>query len=526
MQVSNLSRTPTTRLRDYPWRSLRVVISLTVAVGVLLSSVLAYLDQASRFREEHVTQIHVELSRLTDLTALALREPLWQFAPELANSIIEAAFVNPDVVAIAVWDERGTSFATRERASANPDEVAANNRDIVRDGSKVGKLTIQMSTSGYVRKVDAVRAQYVRTGLLVAVPALLVILLLLHWRLVRPLDKLVIASKRIEDGQLEVPIRAVFNDEVGELAVSLEATRNALLALVDELENRNKELTESNETLEIRVKERTASLQQALQNLELVQKEIVETEKLASLGRVVAGVAHELNTPIGNALTVITAVEFDLGGLQKEVAQGSVRRTSLDTFMERAAQGIEMATANLKRSAQLISDFKQVAVDQSSDQRRDFSLSEVTREVLNMLLPTLRKSGVELKTEYCTDIICDSYPGRYSQVLTNLLMNAEKHAFEVGAPGCITVRTESISDSMVRVTVSDNGLGMSDAVRMRIFEPFFTTKMGRGGTGLGMHIVHSIVCRVLGGHVSVDSRPGKGSCVVVEFSRSAPLARE
>lgn len=526
MRISNPTRPPSVRQWNHHWWSLRVVISLTVAVGIFLSSILAYLDQASRFRVEHVAQIQTELSRLTDLTALALREPLWQFAPELASSIIEAAFVNPDVVAIAVWDEKGMSFARRERASTNPDEVAANTRDIVRDGSQVGKLTIQMSTSGYVRKVDAARAQYVRTGLLVAVPALLVILLLLHWRLVRPLDKLVNASRRIETGQLEVPIRAVFNDEVGELAISLEATRNALLSLVAELENRNKELTESNETLEIRVRERTASLQQALQNLELVQKEIVETEKLASLGRVVAGVAHELNTPIGNALTVITAVEFDLDGLRKEVAQGSLRRTSLDTFMERAAQGLDMATANLKRSAQLISDFKQVAVDQSSDQRRDFSLSEVTREVLNMLLPTLRKSGVELRTEYSTDVVCDSFPGRYSQVLTNLLMNAEKHAFAEGAPGCITVRTESVNDSTVRVTVSDNGIGMNDDVRQRIFDPFFTTKMGRGGTGLGMHIVHSIVTRVLGGHVIVDSQPGQGSRVVVEFCRSAPLARD
>jgi signal transduction histidine kinase len=504
---------------------LRVVITLTVAAGIVLSSVIAYLDQASRLRDEHVSLVNIELNRLSDLTALALREPLWQFVPEQADSIIEAAFVNPDVLAITVWDDKGIEFSKRERSDASQTEVTAATRGIEREGNQVGKLTIRMSTSGYLRKLEAARIQYVRSGLLLAVPALIVILFLLHWRLVRPLDTLVTASRLIEAGQLEAPIHAVFEDEIGILAVSLESTRNALLELVAELERRNRALIDANETLELRVNERTASLQGALQKLELAQQEIVETEKLASLGRVVAGVAHELNTPIGNALTVVSSMEFDLTELRTQMLQGALRRSALDLFIDRSAQGAEMATANLKRAAQLIADFKQVAVDQSSDQRRNFNVSEVTREVLNMLLPTLRKAGVELQAEYKTDKECDSYPGRYTQVLTNLVMNAVNHAFVEIPSKKITVRIDSLADSSIRVSVIDNGVGMSDDVKAHIFDPFFTTKMGRGGTGLGMHIVHSIVSRVLGGHVTVHSEVGHGSHIEVEFSCVAPMSQ-
>jgi signal transduction histidine kinase len=316
-----------------------------------------------------------------------------------------------------------------------------------------------------------------------------------------------------------VPIRPAFSDEVGALADSLEATRLSLLRLVAELEARNQALTRSNETLEQGVAERTASLKQALDTLERTQDEMIQTEKLASLGRVVAGVAHELNTPIGNALTVISTIEMEMGNMRADIEGGTLRRSSLTTFIDRTTQGVEMSMANLKRAANLIADFKQVAVDQASDQRRAFDLAEVSSEVVNMLQPTVRRSGCTVRTELHPEVPCEGYPGRYGQVLTNLVMNALTHAFEPGTHGSITVRTEVIDDTHARLTVTDDGMGMADEVRSRIFDPFFTTKMGRGGTGLGMNIVHTIITRVMGGTVAVHSSPGTGTQVEVVFRR-------
>lgn len=518
------THSPSGRLRALWLRlhSLRVVIALTVVAGVVLASFFSYVEQTSDLREQHITQIKTEMDHLGALTALALREPLWQFEAEQANSIMEAAFINPDVVSIAIWDDKGAPFATRSRDPQDPSLVESAVRTVERNKTLVGKLEIRMSTAGYVRKVNDVRMQYVRQGLQISIGALVVILLLMHWRLVRPLEDLVAASGRLEKGQLDVPIRRVFQDEVGALADSLEATRLALIHLIAQLESRNQELTDANEHLEQRVTERTESLEMTLETLERAQEEIIQTEKLASLGRVVAGVAHELNTPIGNALTVASTIQTDLEVLNAEFTAGTMRRSSMSTFIARAEEGLGLSLSNLQRAAHLISDFKQVAVDQTSDQRRDFDLAEVTTEILNMLQPTIRKSGCEVHKILCPDLACDSFPGRYGQVLTNLVMNATIHGFTPGAPGRISVRIGLVDEHLAELVVEDDGVGMPDAVRARIFDPFFTTKMGRGGTGLGMNIVHGIVTRVLGGQITVHSATGEGTRIRVVFPRVAP----
>lgn len=500
-------------------RSLRVAIALTVVVGVMMASFLSYVEQTSDLREQHIAQILNELDHLGALTALALREPLWQFEAEQTNSIMEAAFLNPEVVSIEIWDDKGTSFASRKRPPEDARLMASTNHVVERNKTVVGTLTIHMSTAGYLRKVKEVRLQYVKHGAQISVGALIVILLLMHWRLVRPLEKLVEASGRIERGQLGVPIERIFHDEVGALADSLEATRLALLNLVAQLESRNQQLTDANENLEQRVLERTESLGKTLLTLEHAQEEIIQTEKLASLGRVVAGVAHELNTPIGNALTVASTIQSDLAELKAEMANGSLRRSSMLQFVERADEGLALSMNNLQRAAHLISDFKQVAVDQTSDQRRKFDLAEVTSEVLNMLNPTIRKSGCEIKKNLWANLSCDGFPGRYGQVLTNLVMNATIHAFDATAPGAITVTIGALDADNVELIVADDGIGMDESVRARVFDPFFTTKLGRGGSGLGMNIVHSIVTRILEGHITVHSKPGEGTSVRVVFPR-------
>jgi len=182
-------------------QSLRVVIALSVVAGVVLASTLAFVQQTANLREQHTAQIRLELDRLSALTALALREPLWQFVPEQADSIVEGAFTNPDVVSIQVFDHQGTPFAGRSRTVEHPDLVEAASLTVKRDNSVVGRLNMKMSTAGYVAKVAQARAQFLGSAVQTSLIALVFILVLLHWRLARPLDKLVSASDRIAHGE-------------------------------------------------------------------------------------------------------------------------------------------------------------------------------------------------------------------------------------------------------------------------------------------------------------------------------------
>lgn len=504
-------------------KSLRAALALTVVAGVLLATGVTYLEQTSTLRQAHEANVQAELEHLGSLTSLALREPLWQFAPDQANSIIEAAFINQEVLAIEVWDHNGIPFAHRSRQHARPDMAVEMRRSIEREGTVVGKLRIQMSTEGYLTRLQELRSQYLRNAVQSSLVALCFILILLQWRLVRPLDRLVLASARIEHGELDSPILPTFHDEVGKLATSMENTRKALLDLIAQLEMRNQALQDANQHLEQRVAERTASLESALGTLERAQKEIIQTEKLASLGRLVAGVAHELNTPIGNALTVTTTLEEHVRVLTDQFTSNLLRRSDLENTLNRLNEGLVLATSNMKRCAALVADFKQVSVDTASDQRRPFDLANVSTELLNMLQPVLRKAGCEVVRELAPDLACDGYPGRYGQVLTNLVMNAVIHAFEPGSAGVLRVTVQAVGPDTVSLTVSDNGIGMDDQVRTRVFDPFFTTKMGRGGTGLGMNIVHGIVQHVLGGSIDISSSLGHGTTVTVTMPRVAPL---
>lgn len=289
-----------------------------------------------------------------------------------------------------------------------------------------------------------------------------------------------------------------------------------------ELEERNAELKEANEELETRVAHRTEELETALSDLHRAQKEAVESEKLASLGRIVAGVAHELNTPLGNALTVASALNDRLQPMFEESKAGVYRRRTLDAIAEKGDEGMVLLLRNLEKAAKLISNFKQVAVDQTSEQRRRFDLAQVTEEVASMIRPAFRKTTHQLTLDLAPAISCDSFPGPYGQVITNLLMNTLAHAFDGKEEGQVSLRTELLGKASFRVTVEDNGCGMTEEVRKHVFDPFFTTRLGRGGSGLGMNIVQGFVTRVLHGRITIESSPGAGTRVMLDLPRQAP----
>ncbi len=290
---------------------------------------------------------------------------------------------------------------------------------------------------------------------------------------------------------------------------------------VSERERARQALQEMNEMLEARVIERTQALSSALDDLRRAQTELVRSEKLASLGALVAGVAHELNTPIGNAVMVASTLADRQREFEAAIAAG-LRRSTLADFLATAREAAQVLNRNLQRAAELVGSFKQLAVDQSSYQRRRFELAEVLQEVVLALSPTLRRSAVLLQHEVAPGLVLDSYPGPLSQVLVNLITNALTHAFEPGAAGTIRVRAGLAGEDRLWLRLADDGRGIAPEHLGRIFDPFFTTRLGQGGSGLGLHIVYTLVTGLLGGRIEVHSAPGTGCEFVIELPLVAP----
>jgi PAS domain S-box-containing protein len=262
----------------------------------------------------------------------------------------------------------------------------------------------------------------------------------------------------------------------------------------------------------------------ALQNLQETQNSLIEAEKLAALGRLVAGVAHEINNPVGTSLTVASSLERKTALFAAEVGRGNLKRSSLNEFLEISREASAQLVANLNRAAELIQSFKQVATDRNTSNQRIFDLGVLTEQVAMSLRPGLGKQNLTLNIECQPDLVMNSYPGPYGQVLTNLFLNAVAHAFPDRQGGAVDIKVKASGKDNVEIVFSDNGCGMSQDVRRNAFDPFFTTRRDQGSTGLGLHIVHSIVTNYLSGRLNLDSEPGEGTRIQIILPRVAPAS--
>lgn len=322
--------------------------------------------------------------------------------------------------------------------------------------------------------------------------------------------------------QTEVQL-ACKDGEVRSMRVGGALVGDAILtSYVDVTEQRQAQqaLEALNAKLEQRVGERTRELESAIDDLHRTQGELVRSEKLAGLGSLVAGVAHELNTPIGNAVIVASTLADQQRRFADEMAAG-LRRSALTRFVGEVQEGVDLMERNLRRAAELIIGFKQVAVDQSSHQRRRFDLREIVHELTLTLSPTLKRSGVTLTHDLPAGVTLESYPGPLSQVIMNVINNAVVHAFAQQPEPRIETHGQVVHGQLT-LTLSDNGCGIPPENLPRVFDPFFTTRLGQGGSGLGMHIVYSLVTDLLGGSVHIDSTVGRGTTVTLRIPLHAP----
>lgn len=336
-------------------------------------------------------------------------------------------------------------------------------------------------------------------------------------------DRLAIKGHR-RDGQVINCLLSgrilVFNDQRMFIFSPVDVTRQL------EIE---REIREINHQLEERVRMRTLKLEQAnselaatLESLSRAKNELVRSEKMAALGSLVAGVAHELNTPIGNSVTVASTLHDQTQALLQDIAQGSLKRSRLDQYLNNAATGSDLLMRSLGVARDLVSSFKQVAVDQASNKRRHFDLTRVLEDLMVTLGPMFKKTPYKLELDLAAGIEFDSYPGPFGQVVTNLLANALAHAFEGRTEGAMRISTRLMDSEHAELCFSDDGVGIPEKNLSRVFDPFFTTRLGKGGSGLGMNIVYNIVTGVLGGGIELTSQVGKGTQVTISLPLSAP----
>ncbi len=254
-----------------------------------------------------------------------------------------------------------------------------------------------------------------------------------------------------------------------------------------------------------------------LLELRETQANLIQAEKLGSLGQLVAGVAHEINTPLGLALTMSTSVDGEVQRFAERSRDGRVTRSDLNRLVTRLTEGSKLLLGNLVRAIDLVQSFKQVAADQASGEARRFEIAAWLGEVLTSLGPALRKTPHQVSVSCPPDIVLETYPGALAQVVTNLIMNAVTHAFPDDRAGFIELRVVAYRGDMVRMTFRDDGVGVSPENRARLFDPFFTTRRDKGSTGLGLHIVYNLVTASLQGSISVESEPGRGTTFIIDL---------
>ena len=260
----------------------------------------------------------------------------------------------------------------------------------------------------------------------------------------------------------------------------------------------------------------------ALRHLRETQDSLIEAEKLAALGRMVAGIAHEMNSPVGISLTVASTLQQKATQFSAKAASGDLRRSSLNAFIGLVQDAASQLVTNLSRSAERIQSFKEVALDQSQSKRRSFDPGLLTEQVLSHLTRDSKHQSIAIGSHCERNLSMDSYPGPLGQALTHLVVNAVTHAFPKGLDGIIDIRMAASGADHVELVIADNGCGMTADVKRLAFDPFFTTRRNFGATGLGLHIVHTIVTERLGGRINLESEPGNGTTVSLILPRMAP----
>jgi signal transduction histidine kinase len=410
------------------------------------------------------------------------------------------------ILGIVVLDPAGRLFETAgrfPRSGAN-ESMPTDTEILLMDlpsvsGSPVGQVRVLWS--------DTSLRSALRTTLWMSIAQIIIVNLMLLAFLWVEVNRMIFRRLQILQDALDFAASRNSAEEISAVPLTSQDEFGAITKSINTITSRLAAELATGKRAEEEVRATLTELQNA-------QEGLIHAEKMASLGRLVAGVAHELNTPLGNIVTVASAQKDNSQLLSKAVEGGKLTRSGLQEYSDNIALGADLMLTSSRRAAELIQNFKQIAVDQTTDQLRTFDLARHISEVLLILEHVVAKTPIKIATNFEAGIAMRSFPGPLGQVITNLVMNSILHGFNGARPGTIDISCAR-DGSRAKILVRDNGNGIAPENLLKIFDPFFTTKLGQGGTGLGLHIVHNIVYGLLGGRIDVQSTNGKETSFTV-----------
>lgn len=534
---------PAAELKLPLWASLRLRAAMTALLVVLCMSIAYSFNTSRLINERGRIEVDANLRQVAELLNLvtAPYAAIGNFA--VLADFFDEMLLRGDhkgLIYIVISSKNGQRLfsagvvpsvlpaADLDIEGAIHNGIVHSQNPILLQGNQVGTLQFGISTKHIVETQQSIFWEGLMISAIISLLALS-ILLTAGFRLVRRVKRLTQASQEIAGGHYGTgSADESGHDEIALLAHNFNLMAVALSCHLAEVEASRKKVEELNATLEAMVDRRTRQLAErnielatTIDNLNQTRESLTQSEKLASLGAIVAGVAHELNTPIGNALTVASAYAEHTRTFAKEMETG-LKRSALNQYVESSRSAADLIFRNLDRAANLIQSFKQVAVDQSSEQWREFNLSDIIEENLLLLQPMLKKTPFLVEVEVPAELKMQSYPGPLGQALINFINNAILHGFNGRDHGTIRIRAKAIDKDSLELSIADNGKGIPEEYLERIFEPFFTTRMGHGGSGLGLSVAFNIITKLLGGTIEVHSRPNECTTFLLVLPTKIP----
>jgi signal transduction histidine kinase len=488
------------------WRIAISIVIASIMINVISSSSLIYIN----YKEEE-KQFVYRVSEIKTSHMTSLANALWHFDNKQIRVQGEGIYNLYFIGYVRISSDNKTLYESGE-VSRDPehDHFLI---PIEQDDRLIGELEVGFARDKILKDI----IYSAQKMILMQLAAGLLLALILFWRVHRiitrhliDLNKQISIQKESSEHQFLTLDRENYHDELSAVVDSFNQLTEEINDELIKKEAAQEALAETNNKLEQRVEERTQNLQVAidelnntLENLRSTQSQLIESEKLSSLGGMVAGVAHEINTPIGLCITTHSFIKDLFKDMKARFDAGTISKNNFTDFMLSMEESVDILSKNLERAAKLIKSFKHVSEDQAGEALRKFNLHEYLYEIHSTLNPKLKTTHHDVTIICPEDIELEGFPGALSQVITNLVMNSLLHGFEDIEHGKIVIKAEQQKNTVI-IAYSDDGKGLSLESQAKIFEPFYTTKRGYGGTGLGMHLVYNLVSQTMQGTIQLQ----------------------